>query len=109
MKLTREQFIKYVNTFEKMYKEDEQIWNVLDCDEWKPSRWVDQYYNFLSDMCELPEPVLEETLDWFCFQIDFGKREDRNFITWELPSGTYSLKIRTAADLWKYIEVMEDC
>lgn len=78
MRLTKEEFVKAVNKYEKMLAEECEIIDVMDmCPEWKPGTWVNEYYNLLSDMCELEENDIYGTdLDWFCFETKFGTDED---------------------------------
>lgn len=78
MKLDKRQFCAAVNTFEKMLEEENAIAEVLDISpEWKPMGWINNFYNFLSDVCDLEEdPTYGTDLDWFCFETDFGRLED---------------------------------
>ena len=78
MKLTKAQFCKYVNKYKDMVDEEDQILKTLDCGiEWVPSKWITEYYNLISDMCELREdPFIGTDLDWFCFVTDFGRNEE---------------------------------
>ena len=78
MKLDKRQFCMAVNTFEEMLEEEKAIAEVLDVNpEWKPMKWINNYYDFLYDICDLEEdPTYGTDLDWFCFETDFGHRED---------------------------------
>ena len=82
MKLSKEQFVEYVNRYEQMLKEEYVIMDVLDASpEWKPSGWLNSFYDLLSDMCELKEDIIcGSTLDWFCWETEFGEREDMRVI-----------------------------
>lgn len=78
MRLTKEEFVEAVNTYQKMSRQESSIMNMLDASpEWKPGTWVDEYYNLLSNMCELEENDIYGTdLDWFCFDTAFGENEE---------------------------------
>lgn len=75
MKLSKEQFVKYVNEYKRMQKEESEIIDALDvCPEWRPSGWLNSFYDFLDEMCELePDPVIGTTLDWWVLETNFGK------------------------------------
>jgi hypothetical protein len=79
MKLTKLQFCTAVETFEKMLEEEDKIAEALGGvdPEWKPMEWINNYYEFLSDVCDLEEnPTYGTDLDWFCFETDFGHLKD---------------------------------
>ena len=76
MKLTREQFCEYVDVFKNMIDQENEIVKTLHTEmkDWKPSKWVNNYYKLLLDMCELEENDLYgNDLEWFCFSTDFGR------------------------------------
>ena len=77
MKLTKNQFIKYVNKFEEMLKQENDILDILKINpEWIPSEWINTYYDFLNDMCELEvDPLCGTTLDWWIFETNFGSKD----------------------------------
>ena len=78
MKLTKKQFCTAVDTYKSMLQEEEEIIEVLNVGpEWKGSGWIENYYELLSDLCEMEEdPIYGSDLDWFCFDTDFGRKED---------------------------------
>ena len=78
MKLSKHQFCVAVRTYQSMLEEDNELIDVLNTTpEWKPSEWVNNYYELLTDLCELEvDEYIGTDLDWFCFETDFGKRED---------------------------------
>ena len=78
MKLDKRQFCIAVDTFKTMLEEEHQIIDVLDISpEWKGMEWIDNYYELLTDLCELEEnPNYGTDLDWFCFETDFGRKAD---------------------------------
>ena len=105
MKLTREQFINYVNKFEEMHKAEIVIADTLEITgEWKPMDWISEYYALLSDMCELPENRLYGTdLDWFCYDTDFGKMSQINEINvWDNGDLLFEYTIDSPEALWDY-------
>lgn len=79
MRLTKEEFVKAVNTYQKMLEEENEVMKVFDImnPEWIGGRWIDEYYNLLSKMCELEKDELFGTdLDWFCYDTAFGENEE---------------------------------
>lgn len=78
MKLDKRQFCIAVETYKEMMDEEEDIAQVLDIGpEWKGAEWIQNYYDLLSDLCELEEdPYVGSDLDWFCYETNFGRRED---------------------------------
>lgn len=95
MKLTKSQFCKAVNTYQSMLEEEFEIINLLDISpDWKPNNWIENYYDFLSNLCDLDSNSLYgTTLDWFCYEANFGQDNDSNKIfdintnrTWHIKS-----------------------
>ena len=80
MKLTKEQFVKAVETYEHMYIQECQIMDALNVNpEWTPSEWVGAYYDLLTEMCEFSDDWIDGTpLDWFCFDWNFGAGDSFN-------------------------------
>lgn len=80
MKLTKAQFCEYVNTYEEMIRESDRLAAEFGVGgTWKFDEWITNYYQMLTDMCELSEdPSFGTDLDWFCFETDFGKNEEMN-------------------------------
>ena len=77
MKLSKRQFCIAVRTYQSMQEEEREITTALGIVEWNPSDWINDYYELLSDMCELEEDHNMGTiLDWFVFETDFGRRKD---------------------------------
>lgn len=78
MKLDKRQFCTAVDTYKTMLEEEHQMIDVLDISpDWKGSEWIENYYDLLSDLCELEEdPYVGTDLDWFCFETDFGEKKD---------------------------------
>ena len=87
MKLTKIQFCNAVETYQRMLNEEDELARMLGVNpEWKIMEWIGNYYNLLSDLCELEEnPYYGTDLDWFCYETDFGKRKDLNKVV--LDSG----------------------
>lgn len=80
MKMTKEQFCNAVETYKRMLDEGDELAQILNVNpESKIMEWIGNYYNLLSDLCELEEsPYYGTDLDWFCYETDFGKRADLN-------------------------------
>ena len=78
MKLDKRQFCIAVNTYRDMLDEEQMIQDALDIGaEWKPGEWITNFYEFLSDVCDLEvDHNFGTDLDWFCFETDFGRRKD---------------------------------
>ena len=78
MQLDKRQFCIAVDTYRDMLTEEEMIQNALDIGtEWKPGEWITNYYELLSDVCDLEvDNNFGTDLDWFCFETDFGRRKD---------------------------------
>ena len=78
MKLDKRQFCTAVDTFKTMLEEEHQIIDVLDIGpEWRGGDWIQNYYELLTDLCELEEDDLYGSdLDWFCFDTKFGTDKD---------------------------------
>lgn len=111
MKLTKEQFIYYVNALDKMYQEEDEITSAIGVIEWKPIEWINKFADFLFEMCEFPEnkQLGETELDWFCYETCFGRDENYNYIEYgNLATGICRVRITSAEDLAKFLEVAED-
>ena len=77
MKLDKRQFCIAVNTYKSMLKELEEIENAVGGELRVPTDWIDNYYELLTDLCELEtDPYVGTDLDWFCFETDFGEKKD---------------------------------
>ena len=78
MKLNKRQFCVAVETYKTMLEEEHQMINALNISpEWRGADWIANYYDLLTDLCELEEdPYVGTDLDWFCFEADFGRNED---------------------------------
>lgn len=100
MRLTKEEFCAYVEDYKNMIERSNNISNALGIyDVWEGDEWLDNYYNFLSDMCELPANDNYETLlDWWCFETEFGKYDN------EIKHQNGSVfEINNVEDLYIYI------
>lgn len=95
MKLDKKQFCTAVNTYKTMLEEENQILDVLDMSpNWKCSEWINNYYELLTDLCELEkDDLFGSDLDWFCFDTKFGTDTDMYKIydtetgrTWRIES-----------------------
>lgn len=95
MQLDKRQFCIAVNTYREMLVEERMIQDALDIGvEWVPGEWINNYYELLTDLCDLEvDPNIGTDLDWFCFETNFGRREDLHKIfdvetglTWRVES-----------------------
>ena len=78
MRLSKAEFCEAVNKYEHMIEEEGKILDTLDINpEWVPGNWVNEYYNFLLQMCDFEDEDFEieygTLLDYFCWDINFGK------------------------------------
>ena len=103
MKLDKAQFCTAVETYKVMLKEQDELLDALNANiEWKPGEWINNYYDLLSDLCELDEdPYIGTDLDWFCFETDFGRRKDMCKVFDHETSRTW--RIETPDILYDYI------
>lgn len=104
MKLSRNEFVKYVNIYKKMLEEEDEILNVLDMGpEWKPGGWVSSFYDFLSDMCELEgDPTYGgSTLDWWVYETNFG--DSNSAIEPVIIFGNETISLNSAEALYDYV------
>ena len=95
MKLSKKQFCIAVETYKTMLEEECQMIEALDISpEWKGSEWIENYYELLSDLCELEvDRLYGSDLDWFCYDTKFGTVKDMNKVydtetnrTWTIDS-----------------------
>ena len=95
MKLSKRQFCIAVNTYKEMLEEEEKLLDALDITpEWKPGEWINNYYELLTDLCELEtDDLYGSDLDWFCFDTKFGTDKDmckvydtKTGLTWHVES-----------------------
>lgn len=94
MRLTKKEFCTAVDTYKSMLEEQNEMDDVLNIGAWKPSWWIDNYYELLTDLSDLEvDPMIGTDLDWFCFDAKFGKNKDCNKIydtetglTWRIES-----------------------
>lgn len=82
MKLTKKQFVKCLTDYKKMMEDEANMMEALNVGpEWFPSAWIEKYYQLFSDMCEMHEDdTYGTTLDWYCYDCDFGKNDNLNYI-----------------------------
>lgn len=107
MKLTKELFVRYVNEYQDMLAKEDEILKALGCGmDWAPGKWLDSFYGWLSEMCELKDSLNGTTLDWFCFETNFG--EDEPSILVEEPDGAIvEIVIDSAGALYDYLVTYE--
>ena len=101
MRLSKKEFIEYVNKYKSMLKEESDLIDILNVNpEWKPGEWLNNYYDLLSHLCELPkDPIYGTDLDWFFYETDFGKNKDFRVII----NGTKRWDIKDAGTLYDYL------
>lgn len=104
MRLTKNEFISYLLSYRQMCEEEEKIVNALGIGfDSTLSNWINNYYNFIHNLCELREGEYGSTLDWWCFETNFGK--DNAVILNE--DGAIIFEIPDAAALYDYLVNME--
>ena len=94
MKLDKKQFCTAVDTYKTMLEEENQIIDFLDISpNWKCSEWINNYYELLTDLCELEKDDLYGSdLDWFCFDTNFGKEKDLAVVEETASGRTWNIK-----------------
>mgnify|MGYP007070187135 CR=1 FL=1 len=75
MRLTKDEFVKAVNTVEGLWRADTRIMDLLDvapeCDLFRATT---EYYEFLRALCEEKENYAYGTeLDYYCWELNFGE------------------------------------
>ena len=65
MKLNKRQFCTAVKNYQTMLEEENQICDILNIGpEWKGAEWIENYYDLLTELCELEEdPYVGTDLD----------------------------------------------
>lgn len=103
MKLSKHEFCAAVNTYREMLEQEDKYCEILHLNpEWAPSEWIGNYYTLLSSLCELEEDIyVGTTLDWFCFETNFGERNNKIF------DGTKTWRIESPEILYDYIMEVE--
>ncbi len=103
MKLDKAQFCTAVETYKEMLEEQDELLDALNANiEWKPGEWINNYYELLTDLCEMEEdPYIGTDLDWFCFETDFGRKKDMCKVFDTETSRTW--RIETPETLYDYI------
>lgn len=103
MKLDKRQFCTAVKNYQSMLQEERAIVDALDISpEWKGSDWINSYYELITDLCNLEEdPYVGTDLDWFCFETDFGRKEDYCRVYDEHTGNTW--RITTPEVLYDFI------
>ena len=97
MKLSREQFIQSVETFQEMLEEEQEVLSALgvssDISDCIFSKWIGNYYDLLTEVCELDRnPLYGNDLDWFCFDTNFGKKKDLAVVEETASGRTWNIK-----------------
>lgn len=102
MRLTKNEFLSHLFTYRQMCEEEEKIVNALDIGfDSILSNWINNYYNFIHDLCELREGEYGSTLDWWCFETNFGKNDA------VIETDNETFKIHSAAALYDYLVNVE--
>ena len=113
MRLTKFEFCNAVDMFEEMCRQESEIQEMLGISdpEWVPGKWIGAFYELLTDASEVEEdPNYGTDLDWFCFDTNFGKKEDYckvydkdTGITWTIktPDILYDYITRDEQNLWE--------
>lgn len=104
MRLSEDEFVKYVNRLQDMVAQENEICDAMGCaPEWTPGSWISSYYELLEAMCELKEDKIMGTiLSWYCWELDFGFK---GLHAYKVGDEWYD--ILDAGDLWDYIQKVE--
>ena len=101
MRLTKQEFIDALYTYQNMCYDENELANNLNISEWTCGEWVGEYYNFLEEMCELPEDIhIGNDLSYFCYELDFGNNWTEGLVHDEEGN---DIKLQSPEDLWNYL------
>ena len=106
MRLNKEEFVKYVRTYQDMLDRSIAVSNLMGIshDNWVVSDFAMKYYDFLHDMCELPiNDKIGSDLDWWCFETDFGRVNNTEVVIEGKAGDKLHMWINTPEDLYDYI------
>lgn len=86
-----------------MCEEEKKITDALNIGaEWAGADWINNYYELLTELCELEEdPHVGTDLDWFCFETDFGRKKDYCKVYDKFTDRTW--RIETPETLYDFI------
>ena len=103
MKLSKRQFCLAVDIYQEMLEKEEELLNALNINpEWSPGEWINNYYDLLTDLCELDNDELYGSdLDWFCYDTKFGTDKDMNKV-YDTKTGR-TWRIETPEILYDFI------
>lgn len=106
MRLTKEEFCAAVDKYEKLCKEESLLIEVLGIGpDSVVSKWLEAYYDLLSDMCELAGTFEYGTdLDYYCYELDFGRKWKPGMITFN----DKDIPCRNSEELWDLIMMEGD-
>ena len=84
MNLSKKDFCEALRILQTTEEEERKILSLLSpSPEWIFSKWINRYYELLIKACgyeEIDEKILADLLGWFCYETDFGKKEEYNKI-----------------------------
>lgn len=90
MKLTKEQFVKYLNVYKRILEEENEVANTLNICEWRGQDWVGEYYDLFHDMCEADtNRVFGSIVDYYVFEMDFGTKHSEENQDIATPEALY--------------------
>ena len=73
--------------------------------DWVCGRWLNNYYNLLTDLCEFENDDFEQMygtdLDWYCWETQFGK--SNTTITYNAGDKGLIINVNTPEKLYEFI------
>lgn len=106
MNLSKKDFCEALKVLRTTEKEEQKIFSLLTpSPEWIFSKWINRYYELLIRACGyegVDEKILVDLLDWFCYETDFGEKEEYNKI-YDADSGEIVATIDSPEVLYDYL------
>jgi len=73
MRLTKEEFVKALNTYESLWRADSHLMDLLNIEpESGLFNATNEYYELLRKLCDFPDD-LDSALEHYCWEQDFGE------------------------------------
>lgn len=108
--LSKEQFVEYINNFRNecdVLTEIYQKFNIdlIGCDWWYSNNHFTDLLSLL--MGDKSDKIYGTTIDWWCWETDFGRDDTMNSI-YDSHTGELYRRLTTAEDLYDYLVEIVD-
>lgn len=104
MRFTKEEFFTAMDTFKKMSEQEVEVAKVLGACEWCGVDWVSNYYELISDMCDINRDTNNaydiSDLDYYIWELEFGSKWKPGMIT---DADGNDIRLKTVEDLWNLL------